>query len=257
MCFEYAGNDTFVLCGLRGAKIFGTGGCSGEAKFAVGSLGAKALGELELLARLSGDGECSERFGGGEVGASFELGGDMTQNPALESSGFGDQAGNVEGNAFCGCRGTSTAANRTTAENHAGRKASGFGLPPGFLITGQRGKLREVFAKLRVPGFELRQEFVANAIAGKGEMAVGGVLAPRLIAGVKQSFDLLARGLKERAQDRTFGEVQDWVDAGKPFCPCAAKKFGEHGLGLVVQSMCGGNRIEGNLAKQLTKPGIA
>ena len=46
-------------------------------------------------------------------------------------------------------------------------------LPPGFFVARQFGHLGQVLAQSRVPGLEQRQQFVADAVAGVGEVAVG------------------------------------------------------------------------------------
>jgi hypothetical protein len=130
-------------------------------------------------------------------------------------------------------------------------------LPPGLLIASKFGHVGEVVAKLGVPGFELRQEFVANAITGKGEVTVRGVLAPWLVAGMEEFFNFSSRGVEKRPENRAFRKVENGVNAGEAFGPCAAEEFGQHGLGLVVDSVGRGDGVEGNFAEQLAKPGVA
>ena len=129
--------------------------------------------------------------------------------------------------------------------------------PAGFFVAGEFGHLREVIAEVGIPGFELRQQFVADAIAGEGEMAVGGVFAPGLVEGFEEGFDLGAGGGEERAEDAALGEVDDGVDAGEAFGPCAAKELGEDGFGLVVEGVRGGDGVDWTGGHELAEPGVA
>ena len=98
---------------------------------------------------------------------------------------------------------------------------------------------------------------MADAIAGEGEVAVGGVLLPGLVAGVKEGFDLLAGSPKEGAEDRTLGKGEDGVDARETLGPCSAEEFGEDGFGLVVEGVRGGDGVERHVAEELAEPGVA
>ena len=90
----------------------------------------------------------------------------------------------------------------------AAATAGEFGVPPGFFVAGQLGHLGQVLAEAGIPGFEERQQFVADAVAGEGEVAVGGVLAPGLAEGVEVGFDFGAGGGEERAEDAAFRELE-------------------------------------------------
>jgi len=54
--------------------------------------------------------------------------------------------------------------------------------------------LYEVFAEAGVPCFEQREKFVADAVAGESEVAIGGVFAPGLSAFPQEEFDFSAGG---------------------------------------------------------------
>ncbi len=121
--------------------------------------------------------------------------------------------GKVEGDAVGGRGGPASAANGSAAKNHLLSHTGNFGLPPGFFIAGKLRHLCEMIAELRVPGSELRQQFVADPIARKGQMPVGGVFAPRLIARIEKGFDFGASAMKQRANDDALGKLQNRVNS--------------------------------------------
>ncbi len=110
-----------------------------------------------------------------------------------------------------------------------------------------------MLAELRVPGFKLGQQFVANAIARESEMAIGGVLAPGLVAGVQPRFDFGAGGVEEGTDDAGF---EFWMDAGEALSPRSAQELGENGFGLVVEGVGSGDCIYFARRDQLAKPCI-
>ena len=185
------------------------------------------------------------------------MGGCVSENSALEGGGFGDEASDVESDAFGVGGSAASATNGTTSEDDGGGKSGNLGLPPGFFVARELGQLSEVIAKLGVPSFELWEEFVADAVAGKGEMAVGGVFAPGLVTRLQKGFDFGPAGLEKRAEDGPFGEVQDRMDTGKALRPGTPEELGEDCFCLVVESVGGGDGVEGNFAKELTKPCVA
>ena len=155
-CVEYAGNYTFVPWHYKSCCLFRGRRTACEAKFAVSAFRAETVGQLELLAGLSGLGEAAETFRSVKVGGGVELRGRMAQDSALEGGGFSVQKCDVESDAFSdgGC--AATTANGAAAKDDAGSTPGNLGLPPGFLVAREFSHLGEMFAKLRVPGFELR-----------------------------------------------------------------------------------------------------
>ncbi len=138
-----------------------------------------------------------------------------------------------------------------------GARRSSSWLPPGFFVAGQRGHLGQMLAQSRVPGFEKREKLVANAVAGIGQVAIGGVFAPGLAQFAEIGLDFCARGGKERAQDRAFRGFKLWSDAGKALGPRATQEFGEDCLGLVVEGVRGGYCVERGFGDELAEPLVA
>jgi hypothetical protein len=64
------------------------------------------------------------------------------------------------------------------------RQPGQFRVPPRLLVVRQLGHLRQMLAQPGVPALEQRQQLVADAVAGKRQMAVGRVLAPGLAQSV-------------------------------------------------------------------------
>jgi len=119
-------------------------------------------------------------------------------------------------------------------------------LPPELFVAGQFGHLGEVVAEAGIPGFEEGQEFVPDAVAGEGGVAVGGVFAPRLADLIQVGFDFGAGCGEERAEDAAFGELDDRVNSGETFGPGAAEELGADGFGLVIAGVGGGDGMERN-----------
>jgi hypothetical protein len=61
-----------------------------------------------------------------------------------------------------------------------------------------------MLAQAGVPALQQRQQLVADAVAGEGEMAIGRVLAPGLADFVEVGLDFGAGGGQQRAQDGAF-----------------------------------------------------
>ena len=137
----------------------------------MGALGAKAPGQFSFLAGAPGKRQRAEGLGGGKIGRSAKLSGGMAQQAALQCGGEGGKTGDVQGETLG--RGATSSANRTAGQNQLRRYAGQLGLPPGFFVARQCGHLGQVLAQARVPGFEQRQQFVADTVAREGEMAVG------------------------------------------------------------------------------------
>ena len=99
------------------------------------------------------------------------------------------------------------------AKNHMIGNTCNFGLPPGFFIASQLRHLRQMIAELRVPGSELRQQFVADSITRKCQVPVGGVFAPLLIACVKKGLDFAASGVKQRTNDDALRKLKNRMNS--------------------------------------------
>ncbi len=170
----------------------------------------------------------------------------MAQEPPLQGRGERGEAGDVEGKAFGG--GASSTANGTAGQNQLRSQADQLGLPPGFLIARQLGHLGHVLTQARVPGFKERQQFVADAVAGEGEMAVGGVLAPGLAQITEIGLDLGPGCCQKRAEnDAAFRDFERWMNARQALSPRAAEELGENRFGLIVEGVGGGDCIQRNL----------
>ncbi len=88
-----AGDHAFVLFRFL-AGVGGRGaGTAGEADFAMGALAVKTLGEFELLASFAGEREGTQRLGGRKIRSSIELGGSVTEQPALDRDGLAQRGG--------------------------------------------------------------------------------------------------------------------------------------------------------------------
>jgi hypothetical protein len=85
-------------------------------------------------------------------------------------------------------------------------------LPAGLFFTGEFGEIGEGLIQIGIVGAELREEFVADFVAGESGVSVGGVFAPGLWDGVEEGFDFGAPGVEEGAQDLSFWLRDDWMD---------------------------------------------
>jgi len=173
----------------------------GQAKLAVGSVGAQALCEFEFLAGLAGLSQGAQCFGCGEVRGGFELSGRITKKASLHGDWLSRKPGEVECDAVGGRCGAASSANRATTKNYLLGRPGDFRLPPGFFVPSQLSHLGEMVSELRIPGRKLWQQFVTNPVAGEREMSIAGVFAPRLVAGVEKGFNLGACGVEQRAND--------------------------------------------------------
>lgn len=220
----------------------------------MGALGAKAVGELALLAGAAGEGELADGLGGAEVWRDAELTGGMAQDAALQGWGEFGQGAEVKGDAFGS--GAAAAAHGPAGQDELRREARDLRRPPGFFVAGKLGHLGEVLAQPRVPGLERGQELVANAVAGIGEVAVGGILAPGLAETAEVQFHFSTGDGQERTQNVALGELENGMDATEAFSPCAAQELGEDGFGLIVEGVGGGDGVEGDLGHQGAQPGV-
>ena len=84
---------------------------------------------------------------------------------------------------------------------------------------------------------------MADFVAGKGGVGVGGVFAPGLVGGFEEGFDVHASGVQEGAEDLSFWQRDDGMDGGEAFSPGAAEELHEDGFGLVVEGVGGEDAV--------------
>jgi len=114
-----------------------------------------------------------------------------------------------------------------------------------------------MLADAGVPLLELGQELMAEAVAGVGVVLVGGVFAPGLAEAGKVGFHLRPGCGQHGAQDASFWKLDDWVDSGEAFGPCAAEEFAEDGFGLIVEGMGRGYGVDDTSGHKFAEPGVA
>jgi hypothetical protein len=114
-----------------------------------------------------------------------------------------------------------------------------------------------MFGQTRIPGFQNREQFVANAIAREGEMAVRGVFAPRLFESAEIGFNVGTGGGKKWTENPALRKFEDRMDARETLCPCTSQEFRQYGLGLVIESVCGRDDIDFSTGQKMTEPGVA
>jgi hypothetical protein len=123
------------------------------------------------------------------------------------------------------------------------------GGPVVFFVAGQGRQVRERLVELRVEGVaQQRQEFVAEAVACEGSIAIGLVFAPGDAAFAKPGFDFGAVDFEERTNQALAGHRQDPREAGEPG---PAQDAVEHGFGLVGTRVAGGYAVEGSRRDQI------
>ena len=110
-------------------------------------------------------------------------------------------------------------------------------------------------ADLRIPLFELGQQFVTDAVACEREFAVRRIFAPRLADGIQVRLDFGAGGSKQWAY-RSRGFVF-WTNSCETIRPRAAQELGENRLGLIVECVRSGNCVEQLFGQEGAKPCIA
>ena len=112
---DLAGNCARVLGGWVWRSGVGVGDRRGsQAEFAMGPLGAEALGEFEFLAGAAGERQGAQGLSGGEVGRGAELRGGVAEQPALQGWVERREPGHVDGERVgqAGHRGPAAAADR-------------------------------------------------------------------------------------------------------------------------------------------------
>jgi len=78
---------------------------------------------------------------------------------------------------------------------------------------------------------------VADLVAGKGGVGVGGVVAPGLVGAFEEGFDVGAASVEKGAEDFSFWERDDGMDGAEAFGPGSAEELHEDGFGLVVEGV--------------------
>ncbi len=193
-------------------------GCwgSGQAHFAVSTVGAQAPGEFQFLAGLAGQRQVAERFGRRD-----SRGADSSCAAAKRSNRRCKATGSALNRAMSRAMPSAVVVARPPPRTGRprrmtwGGKPGDLGLPPCFFVAGEFGHLRQVIAELWVPGGELRQQFVANAVAREREVAIGRVFAPGLLARVEKGLNLGAGGAEQWPENRApLRGLQFWINSG-------------------------------------------
>ena len=97
---------------------------------------------------------------------------------------------------------------------------------------------------------------MADAVAGKGQVPVGRVLAPRLPQRAQVGFDLRPAGGEQWAQNPPLRKPHHRVYARESLGPCAAQELCQNRLRLVVARVGGGHGVHRTRGHQLAKPCI-
>ena len=82
--------------------------------------------------------------------------------------------------------------------------------PEGLVVASYVGGTGEGIVEGGVEGAEERHDLMAETVAGEGEVAVGGVFAPGLVAFGEEAFDGGAAGVEEGTEDEGLG----WLRLG-------------------------------------------
>ncbi len=198
--FAFAGDRNFDV---RWAGWGGVGGKE-QAELAWGALGAEM--SRQVFAAGAGLADSKRQQAGGlvEVEGGAELAGGGAEESADERGVEGAEAVEFDGERALtgqGGAGSAAAADGSAGEQEAGKDAVDFLLPVRLFVAGDGGRVAELVGDLGVEGRELRQELVADAVAGVGQVGVGGVFAPGLADGVEPGDDLLPGGGEQGAED--------------------------------------------------------
>ncbi len=199
----------------------GAGGYGGIGSKSTEGEEAGGLVEAETRAELAGGGTEDAAAKGWVEGAE-----------AVEFDGDGGLAGS-------GADGAAASADGFAGQEELGEDAGEFGLPAGFFFAGEFGEVGERLVEVGIVGAELGKEFVADFVAGEGDVGVGGVVAPGLIGLFEEGFDVGAASVEEGAEDLSFWQSDDGMDGAEAFGPGSAEEFHEDGFGLVVEGVGG------------------
>ena len=140
-----------------------------------------------------------------------------------------------------------------------GGQAIDLALPVGFLREREVGGVRQGFGEGGVPvAGELRQQLVADAVAGEIQRGVGGVFAPGDAAGRARKRTISARSTS--ISGRTMPSGVTGRMAASPVAPAAAQEAKEHGFGLVGARVAQGDarrKSASELVAEERKPRVA
>jgi hypothetical protein len=241
-----------------------------KAEFAGGAFCPEVVGEMEVGAGAGGYSGVGSEAAEGEQAPGLveaEAGAELARGGAEDAAAKGgvegaesvefDRDGGVSGG---GADGAASATDGFSGQEELREDAAEFGLPAGLFFAGEFGEVGEGLVQIWVVGAELGEEFVADLIASKGGVGVGGVFAPGLVDGVQEGFDFRAAGAKEGAEDFAFWQGNDGVDGAEAFSPGAAEEFHEDGLGLVIEGVGGEDAVDvagGEEVGEEVVPGIA
>lgn len=136
-----------------------------------------------------------------------------------------------------------------------------FGRPMLFFGAGDFGQINERRAH---GGIEVTlddgKKGVTDAVAQVARVAISGIFAPRLLEGAEISFDLVPAGA-EKWPDNACREVSRGIakgrNGGETAGPGAAQDAKKDGLGLVVESMGGGDLVAGAGFEKLLEKCVA
>ena len=103
---------------------------------------------------------------------------------------------------------------------------------------------------------------MTDTVAGVGRVGVGGVLAPGLVAGAEEGFNLGAARGKQGAKDLSGAlvrkiDLDDGMDGAKSLGPGSAKELHQDGLGLIVEGVGGEDGVGVAGGKKGAEEGVA
>src|SRR5262249_31289139 len=126
-----------------------------------------------------------------------------------------------------------------------------FSLPPGLLGESPLGGLCECDLDGRIPGgAQVRQQFVADAGAGKTQTGGGRVLAPCDAAVPQVLPSLLPAGIQQWPYNSAR---RDRANSRQPCCAGATQEAEEHRFGLVGPRVSHSHAVEAMGGLSLTK----
>lgn len=134
-------------------------------------------------------------------------------------------------------------------------QAINFQFPERFFVASNNGHAREDVGEIGVPvPFEGGKQFVADAVAVKGEIAIRGILTPNVAFGAEPCFDFRAGEIEQRPDEAIFGNGVDASESGESG---AAQKPVEDRFGLVGEGMTEGDAMHFASGQLFTKEAVA
>jgi hypothetical protein len=221
----------------------------------VSALGPEAAGQFAFLGGPARKCKVPEGFRCNKIRRCAQLSGCEPENAALEGDGQLRQAMKVERDVFRSR--AASAADGTAGQDQVRSDGGNLAGPVVLLASGELRHVRQVLSQLWVPVFEGRKQFVADAVAGEGEVLVSGVLAPVLANGSKVSLNFGSTGGEQRTKETSGRAFDHRVDAAEAFGPGTAQEFGEDGLGLIVAGMSGGEGVDDSASHERSEPAVA